>query len=350
MERQDFISRYSSLGERIRKWLAGTVQWPEMEEAVALSAGENAFFTPWMQRKALEALAEGMLVRETLCRWLEKYPEPHKGTHRKVCGIVAAGNIPAVAFHDILTALAAGFRPLVKLSSKDRHLLPVLFPPDTGVEFRTSTDGWQTDALLTMGGDDAADFFRERFKGIPQIIRSGRFSMAILSGDEGDAELKALSEDMLLYFGLGCRSATCILVPQGYDFHRLKEAAGDFAARHWGQPGRNCHRRNRAELTLAGERFMDSGTVIFRDITAGGQDMGQCRVWGRNLRIGEVWYAEYSSQEDVQKFIEANVDRIQKIIRNFGSAQRPLPDDWPDGVDALGMLMQIQFQSHDTQI
>lgn len=354
MERQDFITRYTSLGERIRKWLAGTVQWSEMEEAVALSAGENAFFTPWMQRKALEALAEGMLRREILDKWLEQYPEPDPHADRKVCGIVAAGNIPAVAFHDILTAIAAGFRPLVKLSSKDRHLLPVLFPPDTGVEFRTGTDGWEIDALLTMGGDAAADFFRERFRGIPQIIRSGRFSMAILSGDEGDAELKALSEDMLLYFGLGCRSATCLLVPQGYDFHRLTEAAEDFAAQHWGQPGRNCHRRNRAELTLAGEKFLDSGTVIFRDITIHGQDrhmdIGQCRVWGRNLRIGEVWYAEYSSPEDVHKFIGANMDRIQKIIRNFGSAQRPLPDDWPDGMDALGMLMQIQFQSHDTQI
>lgn len=97
MERQDFITRYTSLGERIRKWLAGTVQWSEMEEAVALSAGENAFFTPWMQRKALEALAEGMLRREILDKWLEQYPEPDPHADRKVCGIVAAGNIPAVA-------------------------------------------------------------------------------------------------------------------------------------------------------------------------------------------------------------------------------------------------------------
>ena len=342
MERNEFIIRYTALGDRLREWISGRNAWPELDRAVELSARDNAFFTPWMQRQALGALAEGMLREEVLREWTQRYPAPGPDAEGKVCGVVAAGNIPAVGFHDILTVLAAGWLPVVKLSSKDRHLLPVLFPPGTGVRFCSSTDGWRTDALLTMGGDGAAEFFRKRFDGIPKIIRAGRFSAAVLTGDEDNAELRALARDMLLYYGLGCRSVTCLLVPHDYDLSRTMAAAEAFAKEHWGRLGQDNHRKNRAVLTLSGEKFLDSGTLIYRNLRkliAGAQeDISLCRPWGENLRVGEIWYVEYRSENELEKFIGANVNRIQKIIRNFGSAQSPSPDDWPDGADALGML------------
>ena len=313
MRRIEFTERHAALGKRIEEWLAGAGKWPELDAAVEMSARDNVFFTPWMQHRALGALAEGMLREEVLRNWLEQYPEPGPAASGKVCGVVAAGNIPAVAFHDILTVLAAGWRPLVKLSSKDRHLLPVLFP---GVEFCSSADGWTPDALLTMGGDAAAAYFETHFPDIPKIIRASRFSMAVLTGSEDSSALEALAEDILLYYGLGCRSATCLLVPQGDDLSGAMAAAEAFALRHWERPGRDNHRRNRAVLTLSGEEFLDSGTVIF-------------------------WYVEYRSEMELEKFIGANEDRIQKIIRNFGYAQRPALDDWPDGVDTVGFLRGV---------
>ena len=339
MRRIEFTERHAALGKRIEEWLAGAGKWPELDAAVEMSARDNVFFTPWMQHRALGALAEGMLREEVLRNWLEQYPEPGPAASGKVCGVVAAGNIPAVAFHDILTVLAAGWRPLVKLSSKDRHLLPVLFP---GVEFCSSADGWRADALLTMGGDAAAAYFETHFPDIPKIIRSSRFSMAVLTGSEDSSALKALAEDMLLYYGLGCRSASCLLVPQGYDLTGVMAAAEAFARAHLGRIAADCHRRSRAVLTLAGEEFLDSGTVIFRDlrrlIPGAGGDIGLCRPWGMNQPVGQVWYAEYSSEWEIEKFITANKDRIQKIIRNFGSAQIPAPYDWPDGTDVLELL------------
>ena len=244
------IERYAALGRRIEGWLEGKEKWPELDAAVELSARDNVFFTPWMQHRALEALAKEMLREDVLRKWLEQYPDPGAAASGKVCGVVAAGNIPAVAFHDILSVLAAGWKPVVKLSSKDRYLLPVLFP---GVEFCDSTDGWTPDALLTMGGDAAAAYFETYFPYIPKIIRASRFSMAVLTGDEARAGLEALAEDMLLYYGLGCRSATCLLVPQGDDLSGAMAAAEAFALRHWERPGRDNHRRNRAVLTLSGE-------------------------------------------------------------------------------------------------
>ena len=330
------------MGRRIEGWLEGKEKWPELDAAVEMSARDNVFFTPWMQHRALGALAEGMLREEVLRNWLEQYPEPGPAASGKVCGVVAAGNIPAVAFHDILTVLAAGWRPLVKLSSKDRYLLPVLFP---GVEFCGSTDGWTPDAMLTMGGDAAAAYFETHFPDIPKIIRSSRFSMAVLTGSEDSSALEALAEDILLYYGLGCRSATCLLVPQRYNLSGAMAAAEAFALRHWERPGRDNHRKNRAVLTLSGEEFLDSGTVIFRDlrrmIPGASEDISLCRPLDMNLHVGEVWYVEYRSEMELEKFIGANEDRIQKIIRNFGYAQRPELDDWPDGVDTVGFLRGV---------
>lgn len=354
MERNGFITKYTALGERLEKWLGGDTPWPQLEEAVRRSAEDNAFFTPYMQRRALEAMAGAFLREEELRRWLGQYPEPLPGAGTDTCGIVAAGNIPAVGFHDILTVLAAGWSPLVKLSSKDRHLLPVLFPPDSGVRFSSSTDGWEVDALLTMGGDTAAEFYRNHFNGIPKVVRSGKFSVAAVTGREDNAGLGALAEDMLLYYGLGCRSATCLLVPEGYDFSGIMQAAGRFAAEYWGRPGKDNYRKNKAVLTLAGESFLDCGTVIFRNLRAlipgAEDDIGLCRAWGIPLHVGEVWYVEYASKEEMEKFIRVNMSRIQKIIRNFGHAQRPALDDWPDGTDTLGLLIEKQLKNHDTQI
>lgn len=328
------------MGRRIEGWLEGKEKWPELDEAVELSARDNVFFTPYMQRRALEAIAAEFLNEGGLGKWLEKYPECGDGS--RVCGVVAAGNIPAVAFQDVLSVLAAGWRPVVKLSSKDRYLLPVLFPE---VEFCDSTDGWTPDALLTMGGDAAAAYFETYFPYIPKIIRASRFSMAVLTGDEVRAGLEALAEDMLLYYGLGCRSATCLLVPQGDDLSGAMAAAEAFALRHWERPGRDNHRRNRAVLTLSGEEFLDSGTVIFRDlrrlIPGASEDISLCRPLDMSLHVGEVWYVEYRSEMELEKFIGANEDRIQKIIRNFGYAQRPALDDWPDGVDTVGFLRGV---------
>ena len=166
MDKDLFIKRYSELGRRLVRWLDGVEKWPELDEAVEKEAQDNLLFTPYMQRRALEAIAVGFLNEDGLGRWVEKYPRAGKSPG--VCGVVAAGNIPAVAFQDILSVLAAGWRPVVKLSSKDRYLLPVLFPD---VEFCGSVSGWHADALITMGGDAAAEYFRKNFPEVPKLIR-----------------------------------------------------------------------------------------------------------------------------------------------------------------------------------
>lgn len=336
------IEGAAQLGARLDRWLGSAGAWPELDAAVEAGARDNVLFTPYMQRRALEALSSAFLKEDVLRAWLSRYPAGSgmsRLSQERVCGVVASGNIPAVAFHDILSVMAAGWRPVVKLSSKDRYLLPVLFPD---VEFCSSVDGWDVGAIVTMGGDEAASFFRNRFSGIPSLIRSGRFSVAVLDGRETEKELDALAEDMLLYYGLGCRSVTCLLVPRDYDAGNLLRSVERFAVRHLGSLAKNAHRRNRAVLALAGESFLDGGTVILRDLRALCGRLCDCRPYGMDLPLCTAWYAEYEDDGEIREFVSRNSDRIQKIITNFGSAQRPAVDDYPDGVDTVGFLRELK--------
>lgn len=344
MERNGFSYRFARMGDMLRGWLCGELRNDALDAAVEAGAEANPFFTPYMQKRALAALANGFLDKEVLEKWYSGLPEPvhASGSGLHVCGIVAAGNIPAVAFHDILCVLAAGWRPLVKLSSRDRWLLPVLFPD---VEFCADTDGWKIDALLSMGSDEAAAHFGRMFPDVPKVLRASRFSCALLNGSESPAELDALAEDMLLYYGLGCRSVTCLLVPQNYDFSGIIRAAERFAQARCGQLLMDNYLKSKAVMILAGEHFVDGNVLVFADAVkaAGlhGGDLSGCRINALHLPLGTVWYVPFSSDEDVGKFTEANRCGIQKIFRNFGSAQQPDPADYPDGVDIPQFLNRI---------
>ena len=65
-----------------------------------------------------------MLDKKVLQKWLKEYPiaSPVPGEEKRV-GLVLAGNIPLVGFHDILCVLASGHRVLAKTSSKDDRLI-----------------------------------------------------------------------------------------------------------------------------------------------------------------------------------------------------------------------------------
>src|ERR1019366_667883 len=80
----------------------------------------NAWFTPAHIALAAENIVAQFLQRDKLQQWLSNYILP---THQKTVGIVMAGNIPLVGFHDFLCGFVSGHRLLLKLSSKDEVLL-----------------------------------------------------------------------------------------------------------------------------------------------------------------------------------------------------------------------------------
>ena len=96
----------------------------DLQTAVRQSFAENPWFTEANQQQALQAIAHALLDREKLAAWAAQYPIGSHQHPQKTVGLIMAGNIPLVGFHDWLCVFVAGERAKVKLSEKDRHLLP----------------------------------------------------------------------------------------------------------------------------------------------------------------------------------------------------------------------------------
>lgn len=345
MGRHTCIPALSSLGDKLRLWLWGGLVWKELDDAIEVSAKENPWFTPYMQRHALSTICDTFLNKAALEQWLAKTGtvgsdalleegnlgngdissrgEP-SGTFR--CGIVMAGNIPLVGFHDLVCVLASGCAPVVKLSSKDKRLLPVLFPE---LEYTDSMPQNGIDALITMGSDLSADYFRKHFGDIPTLIRGSRYSCGVLSGGESEADLQKIAEDILLYFGFGCRSISVLLVPEQYDFTPLSNAVNQFAEVIGIPQFHQLYLKTRAILTMEQEPFIDTGHMTFVPKTE-----------GTHIGITSLGYVTYSSEKEKESFLSNNISHIQKIFTIFGFAQRPELDDYPDGKDTMQFLAQ----------
>jgi hypothetical protein len=326
------MEQYIKLGEKLSSWLDGKMEWSKMESAVEVSQRDNPFFLAQMQRYALREIAASFLNLETL-RGLE-----FGRAKGKSVGVVCAGNIPAVGFLDIFAPLVSGAIVKVKLSSKDLHILPLLFPENEfNVKYLSSEEfeGEAFDALITMGGKVASDYFNKRYANIPRVVRGSRQSGAIIRGDESSSQLEGLAGDMLLYFGLGCRSVSFIFVPQGYDFTPLGDALKSWFPKHGMHIPtifKNNYLRCRAVGTLNDVEMVDASVVIL--MVEKGEVMG-------TPQIGSVSIRFYSSDSEINSFLLENRGHIQKIYTNFGTAQSPSVDDFPDEVDVFEFLKNL---------
>ena len=94
------------------------------DRTIRLAKAENQWFT---EENICNAFLEWSkaLRKKSIEKWLEPYDFSNDIEEKKV-GIVMAGNIPLVGFHDFLSALICGHSVISKLSSTDKRLLPYL--------------------------------------------------------------------------------------------------------------------------------------------------------------------------------------------------------------------------------
>ena len=234
------IELFSALGRRLADF-GGDAPTQEVAERACRA---NGWFTPADVRRAVAAIADGMLRRDRLETWLAPYPVPVAVPRRVL--VVMAGNIPLVGFFDLLCVLAAGHRCLVKPSAKDRVLTEYVvgmlreLDPEVPVGFCDGSS--PVDAVIATGSDNANRYFRTQYAGIPALLRGSRQSVAVLSGRETEAQLEGLADDIWAYSGLGCRSVSLLFVPEGYDL-RLRMPAVN-------EKYRNNYRQQKALLTM----------------------------------------------------------------------------------------------------
>ena len=92
----------------------------------------------------------------------------------KKVGLVLAGNIPMVGFHDVLCVLMSGNRAVTKLSSKDsvlmNYLRNELIKIDTEFEklWIVVERIKDIDAVIATGSDNSARYFHSIFFKIPK--------------------------------------------------------------------------------------------------------------------------------------------------------------------------------------
>jgi hypothetical protein len=315
---------------RLGQYLAGND--PALQTVKDRAFQANGWFTQEFIDISLKNICHYFLDESRLNSWLSSYPEP--ATSRSV-GIVAAGNIPLVGFHDWLCGFLSGHQVRLKLSSKDtvlmRHVIDKIaewYPQYAGqTQIQDILKG--CDAYIATGSNNSSRYFNYYFSQYPHIIRRNRTSAAILDGTETEAELTALADDIMVYFGLGCRNVTKVFVPTGYNFEPLLEALRkyDYLADH--HKYKNNYDYNLALFLLNTSPYLTNGSILLQDSPS------------LFSALSVLHYGYYDNAGVLAEELRVNED-LQALVGHghipFGAAQEPGLSDYADGVDTMGFL------------
>lgn len=338
----DFLSQFTVNGINKKENIAqNDMFFDGFKHQIKLAGENNGWFTKQNILFALEGWAE-QLQPKHLNKWLEKYDFSIKNP--KTIAIIMAGNIPLVGFHDFLSVLITGHHVLVKQSSNDKHLLPYLTkyleyvePKFVGHIAFTEKKLENFDAVIATGSNNTARYFEYYFRDKPSIIRKNRNSVAVLSGEESDADLTGLSEDIFRYYGLGCRNVSKTFVPKGYNFDRFFNAMFSWKDIIHQNKYANNYDYNKAVYLMSEFEILENGFLMLK------QDSNFASP------IATVFYEQYESEEKLRKHLEDHDEQIQCVVANgfldsevqFGHTQKPNLWDYADNVDTISFALTI---------
>ena len=309
----------------------------DWQDAKLLASKKNTWFTEEFIDKAVNNITEQFLKKEELLQWANHYHLDDNISPKNI-GIVMAGNIPLVGFHDFLSVFISGHKQTIKLSSKDDILLKHLIEKISDWDARTKdfisiADNLKgCDAYIATGSNQSAVHFEQYFSKYPNIIRRNRTSVAIVNGKETEAELSNLSDDIHLYFGLGCRNVTKIYVPKEFDFITLLCSFKHYEHLRDYNKYANNYDYQLSILLLNKKEYMTNGSTLLIEDS------------GLFSPIGVLHYEKYSDEKKIENQLKNNAS-IQCVIGTeyipFGKAQQPGLFDYADGVDTMEFLLTL---------
>lgn len=313
----------------------------ELDHTIFTAIQHNSWFTKEDIYYNLKQWAKN-LTQENLENWANSYPLDQIGG--KTIAIIMAGNIPLVGFHDFICVLISGHKALVKLSSKDKHLLPLMAKFLTKMEKDYAnqiafTDAKLThfDAVIATGSNNTARYFEYYFSEKPHIIRKNRNSVAVITGKETQEELAPLGDDIFRYYGLGCRNVSKIFVPKDYDFKTFFESIFPWNPIINSHKYANNYDYNKAVYLMSEFKLLENGFLILKEDAAYASP------------IACLFYAYYDDLESLQQKLMEDREQIQCVVASqpeisdlsFGETQQPSLTDYADGVDILDFLSKI---------
>ena len=349
MLQSERLQTFVALGDFLRSASAQ----PELNDVARQANNKNNWFTPDNSLNALRAITDEFLTLDKLTAWINQYPaEP--SVARKV-GVVMAGNIPAVGFHDLLCVLMSGHKLMAKLSSQDFALIHYLIQKLK--EINPAFTEWveeadrlnAAEAYIATGSNNTARYFEYYFANKPHIIRKNRTSVGLLMGEEGEEEFLKLGHDLSDYYGLGCRNVSTVLVPEGYDFipllRTLEPQVSIYLNNHKYQ---NNYDYNKSIYLINAVPHLDNGYLL---VTESDKLVSPISV---------LYYQTYQTQADASAWLSTRADQIQVVASAqgwypgsestgtperpgvpFGQTQRPGLNDYADGVDTMAFLTQL---------
>ena len=324
--------------------IAGFGAFEQLNKAVRQAYADNNWFIEPNVLMAVKVVANNMLDAMKLNDWLAKYPDlPDNTNVNKRIGIIMAGNIPLVGFHDLLCVLLCGYMAVIKTSSKDNVLIHAVIdllckiePRFRGLICYVNERPADIDMIISTGSNNSARYFKSWYGSIPHIIRKNRSSVAILTGNETESDLKLLGKDIFSYFGLGCRNVSTLFVPDNYDFDLLLSALSDYLPIFEHRGYNDCFRYQKAIMEMESLPYHNTGFLLMRNSVS------------LSAPIALVNYQKYSILDEVKIIINTLYNEIQCIVYQhndvpntikFGQTQFPQLDDYADGVDTLKFLI-----------
>ncbi|MFO7573678.1 MAG: acyl-CoA reductase [Bacteroidales bacterium] len=333
------INAFAILGRTFREAVSGTENdlTKGLLELISNYHQSNAWFTPDNVRKAISAYGDE-LTGANIKKWLSAYPGINILRPARKVAIIMAGNIPAVGFHDMMCVLLTGNIAVIKASSKDDRLISeiasILCVAEPAISDRiVFADGPVTDfeMVIATGSDNSSRYFEFYFGKYPSLIRRNRTGVALITGNENDAEMEGLGEDVFSYFGLGCRSITKIYMPPKYDLKRLAKAWAKYSTVTGNSKYVSNYQYHKAVMTVNREQFHDAGFVLLRK---------------DDSLFSPVAVINYQEADPAgfDSLISPLSDKIQVVTgRGYtphGFAQKPKLWDYHDNIDTIGFLLK----------
>jgi len=341
---KDRIEVLVKLGEQLRTD-------ENLDTVFAKAAAYNPWFTVGFCRFAVDAIIDKMLAADKLKQWISRYEVAEDGKTVKTIGIIMAGNLPLVGFHDFLCAYVSGCHMKLKLSGKDDVLFPYVYDKlmqiDPSLSDRATIierlEGF--DAVIATGSNNTNRYFEYYFRDYPKILRRNRSSIAIITGEETDEELYGLADDIFMYFGLGCRNVSKLYLPEGYDVTRLFPYFGKYKWMHDHSKYMNNYDYNRTLLLMNKTPHLANEFIMLQENTA------------ISSPVSVLYYEVYKKDvKSVLVGLSSHIDNIQCVVSSssssmgnefsdivkFGNTQMPELWDYADNVDTLLFIFSLK--------
>ena len=316
--------------------------YTDFEELILRQKSYNGWFDKANVMEAIGAVSN-LLTHEVLSQWLSNYSISEKSP--KNIGVIMAGNIPLVGFHDFLSVLITGNNLIVKLSSDDNTLLPkivaILQTIDSDFKNRVNIveklEGF--DAVIATGSNNSSRYFEYYFSKYPHIIRKNRNSVAIINENDISKDLKALGKDIFQYYGLGCRNVSKLYFPKNYNINYFFEAIlDDYQEVINNNKYANNYDYNKAVYLLGKHKLLDNDFILLKEDKA------------FSSPVGMLYYEYYDDIYQLEEELHQRKEEIQCVVSSpntplntlaFGMAQFPALDDYADGIDTIQFLLDL---------